>query len=166
MCAIFPRRRPPRRPASGPACAAGPRRPRGRPRGWEFGDRLARAAPDRRRRSRCRRVSKHWPRGSASAGASCGVCFIKHMGATPVAVAQTRRLHFAKKLIDETAASPDPGGIFGRLPQHPLVSTRPFKPSTGARRANCGASGRARAPDDPTNIVSGWPSGPRTTGRR
>ncbi len=29
--------------------------------------------------------------------------FLKHLGATPVAVAQTRRLHFAKKLIDETA---------------------------------------------------------------
>jgi AraC family transcriptional regulator of adaptative response / DNA-3-methyladenine glycosylase II len=28
--------------------------------------------------------------------------FLKHLGATPVAVAQTRRLHFAKKLIDET----------------------------------------------------------------
>jgi AraC family transcriptional regulator, regulatory protein of adaptative response / DNA-3-methyladenine glycosylase II len=29
--------------------------------------------------------------------------FVKHLGATPVAVARTRRLHFAKKLIDETA---------------------------------------------------------------
>ncbi|HEX4598067.1 MAG TPA: AlkA N-terminal domain-containing protein [Burkholderiaceae bacterium] len=29
--------------------------------------------------------------------------FLKHLGATPTAVAQTRRLHFAKKLIDETA---------------------------------------------------------------
>src|ERR1700723_2569516 len=29
--------------------------------------------------------------------------FLKHLGATPVAVAQTRRLHFAKKLIDETS---------------------------------------------------------------
>jgi len=29
--------------------------------------------------------------------------FVKHLGATPSAVAQTRRLHFAKKLIDETA---------------------------------------------------------------
>lgn len=29
--------------------------------------------------------------------------FLQHLGATPVAVAQTRRLHFAKKLIDETA---------------------------------------------------------------
>jgi len=28
--------------------------------------------------------------------------FVRHLGATPVAVAQTRRLHFAKKLIDET----------------------------------------------------------------
>ena len=29
--------------------------------------------------------------------------FLHYLGATPVAVAQTRRLHFAKKLIDETA---------------------------------------------------------------
>jgi AraC family transcriptional regulator of adaptative response / DNA-3-methyladenine glycosylase II len=29
--------------------------------------------------------------------------FVEHLGATPLAVAQTRRLHFAKKLIDETA---------------------------------------------------------------
>ena len=28
--------------------------------------------------------------------------FVKHLGATPSAVAQTRRLHFAKKLIDGT----------------------------------------------------------------
>lgn len=28
--------------------------------------------------------------------------FVEHLGAPPVAVAQTRRLHFAKKLIDET----------------------------------------------------------------
>ncbi|MGA7219006.1 MAG: AlkA N-terminal domain-containing protein [Candidatus Sulfotelmatobacter sp.] len=28
--------------------------------------------------------------------------FLKHLGATPTAVAHTRRLHFAKKLIDET----------------------------------------------------------------
>jgi AraC family transcriptional regulator of adaptative response / DNA-3-methyladenine glycosylase II len=29
--------------------------------------------------------------------------FVQHLGATPVAVAQTRRVHFAKKLIDETS---------------------------------------------------------------
>src|SRR5438067_12339831 len=29
--------------------------------------------------------------------------FRKHLGATPMAVAKTRRLHFAKKLIDETS---------------------------------------------------------------
>jgi AraC family transcriptional regulator of adaptative response / DNA-3-methyladenine glycosylase II len=28
--------------------------------------------------------------------------FVRHLGATPIAVAQTRRMHFAKKLIDET----------------------------------------------------------------
>src|SRR3954471_19772878 len=28
--------------------------------------------------------------------------FLKHLGATPIAVAQTRRLHFAKRLIDDT----------------------------------------------------------------
>src|SRR4051812_45213351 len=31
--------------------------------------------------------------------------FIRHLGAPPVAVAHTRRLHFAKKLIDETTLS-------------------------------------------------------------
>lgn len=31
--------------------------------------------------------------------------FLRHVGATPTAVAQTRRLHFAKKLIDETRLS-------------------------------------------------------------
>src|ERR1700729_1723301 len=29
--------------------------------------------------------------------------FLQHLGATPKAVAETRRLHFAKKLIDETS---------------------------------------------------------------
>ncbi|HUE10727.1 MAG TPA: Ada metal-binding domain-containing protein, partial [Steroidobacteraceae bacterium] len=29
--------------------------------------------------------------------------FLRHLGATPSAIAQTRRLHFAKKLIDETS---------------------------------------------------------------
>ena len=31
--------------------------------------------------------------------------FLQHLGASPIAVAQTRRLHFAKKLIDETQLS-------------------------------------------------------------
>ena len=31
-----------------------------------------------------------------------GRLFLRHLGATPVAVAQTRRLHLAKKLLDET----------------------------------------------------------------
>jgi len=28
--------------------------------------------------------------------------FVRHLGASPIAVMKTRRLHFAKKLIDET----------------------------------------------------------------
>src|SRR6266702_696576 len=36
--------------------------------------------------------------------------FVRHLGATPMAVAQTRRLHFAKKLIDET-----------KLPMHEIA---------------------------------------------
>src|SRR6266571_7632187 len=31
--------------------------------------------------------------------------FLRHLGASPIAVAKTRRLHFAKKLIDETGLS-------------------------------------------------------------
>ena len=31
--------------------------------------------------------------------------FLQHLGATPSAVAQTRRMHFAKKLIDETRSA-------------------------------------------------------------
>jgi AraC family transcriptional regulator of adaptative response / DNA-3-methyladenine glycosylase II len=31
--------------------------------------------------------------------------FLKHLGAAPIAVAQTRRVHFAKKLIDESSLS-------------------------------------------------------------
>ena len=33
--------------------------------------------------------------------------FLKHLGATPTSVAHTRRLHFAKKLIDETSFAHD-----------------------------------------------------------
>src|ERR1700728_550781 len=54
------------------------------------------------------------PNGSASARGRCGAWSLGSLGrppaqagrtrgATPVAVAQTRRVHFAKKLIDETS---------------------------------------------------------------
>ena len=35
--------------------------------------------------------------------------FLRHLGATPVEVANTRRFHFAKKLIDEAGLSMVPG---------------------------------------------------------
>jgi AraC family transcriptional regulator of adaptative response / DNA-3-methyladenine glycosylase II len=50
--------------------------------------------------------------------------FLKHLGATPIAVAQTRRLHFAKKLIDET-----------RLPMYQVALASGFG---SVRRFNAG----------------------------
>ena len=37
--------------------------------------------------------------------------FVQHLGASPIAVAQTRRLHFAKRLIDETDLSFTEAGL-------------------------------------------------------
>jgi AraC family transcriptional regulator of adaptative response / DNA-3-methyladenine glycosylase II len=50
--------------------------------------------------------------------------FLRHLGATPSAVAQTRRLHFAKKLIDET-----------RLPMNQIAIASGFG---SVRRFNAG----------------------------
>src|SRR5215510_10624043 len=50
--------------------------------------------------------------------------FLRHLGATPSAVAQTRRLHFAKKLIDETS-----------LPMHEIALASGFG---SVRRFNAG----------------------------
>ena len=50
--------------------------------------------------------------------------FLRHLGATPSAVAQTRRLHFAKKLIDET-----------RLPMNQIAFAAGFG---SVRRFNAG----------------------------
>lgn len=50
--------------------------------------------------------------------------FVRHLGATPIAVAQTRRLHFAKKLIDET-----------ELPMHQVAAASGFG---SVRRFNAG----------------------------
>jgi len=50
--------------------------------------------------------------------------FIRYLGATPMAVAQTRRLHFAKKLIDETT-----------LPMHQIAQAAGFG---SVRRFNAG----------------------------
>ena len=50
--------------------------------------------------------------------------FVRYLGATPIAVAQTRRLHFAKKLIDETT-----------LPMHQIAQASGFG---SVRRFNAG----------------------------
>ena len=62
--------------------------------------------------------------------------FVRHLGATPIAVAQTRRLHFAKKLIDET-----------RLPMQQVAVASGFG---SVRRFNAGIYGVYRR--TPTQI--------------
>ena len=53
----------------------------------------------RARRRRCRNI---WPERLGIGSRHLRRLFLRYLGATPVAVAQTRRVHFAKKLIDET----------------------------------------------------------------
>ena len=94
--------------------------------------------------------------------------FLRHLGATPIAVAQTRRLHFAKKLIDETTlpmsqirqrsplqcrnpqglssnpyADPPPGAANGGPARKP-ISLPPAFPPTVSLGGNVGFSCRAR----------------------
>jgi len=83
--------------------------------------------------------------------------FLRYLGATPVAVAQTRRVHFAKKLIDETglpltqiAMAAGFGSIrrfnatfqnlYERAPSE-LRKTRTGAPKAGANGHNGNASG-------------------------
>ncbi len=75
--------------------------------------------------------------------------FVQHLGAPPVAVAQTRRLHFAKQLIDETqldmAAVASSSG-FGSVRRFNDAVRRAYgRPPTALRRRRgradlCGAS--------------------------
>ena len=55
---------------------------------------------------RCRQESSPgtpaWIGSSWKVSRQLSRLFLDHLGASPVSVAQTRRLHFAKKLIDET----------------------------------------------------------------
>ena len=45
--------------------------------------------------------------------------FLQHLGATPLDVALTRRVHFAKKLLDETSLAVQPGRVRVGLRQRP-----------------------------------------------
>ena len=96
-----PRRRR-RRPASGRACVAGLKRRRARRRGPA-------------RRASCRAALRLISEGALDRDGvealadRLGVTarhlrrlFVQHLGATPIDVALTRRVHFAKKLLDET----------------------------------------------------------------
>ena len=107
--------------------------------------RVARAAPDRRRRARRAAASTRSPRGSASASASCGGSSSEHLGASPLAVAQTRRVLFAKQLLARDAPAHDRGRARRGLRQPaPLQRDVPRLYRRAAAR-RCAASARRRA---------------------
>ena len=99
-----PRLRRPRRPASGPACAAGRRSRRSSPSGAARSNTVSRAL----------RLIAEGALDESEAGVEAfaeklGVggrqlrrLFSQHLGASPIAVAQTRRVLFAKQLIHDT----------------------------------------------------------------
>jgi AraC family transcriptional regulator of adaptative response / DNA-3-methyladenine glycosylase II len=64
--------------------------------------------------------------------------FVQHLGATPIEVALTRRVHFAKKLIDETASAACAVSMArsaGRFRGHRLSSANSRGSDRGARTA-------------------------------
>ena len=112
------------------------------------------------------RTWRPWPIGSAWVIGSSAACFTSHLGASPIAVAQTRRVLLAKQLIHESrlsmaeiALAAGFGSIrrfnetFQQLFGRPPKSLR----RDGARRRLDGAQGRG---GDPASL-----SPARTTGR-
>ena len=92
-------------------------RPRGVARHVEHG--VARAGAHRDGRARRRRRRDAGVDGSASASGSCAGSSAQHLGASPIAVAQTRRVLLAKQLIHETTPADERGRARRRLRQHP-----------------------------------------------
>jgi len=134
----FYRRPPRRRPqASGRVCGAGPR-PR---RSW-----LPGAGRRTRSRARCRSSRwAHWTMGRGDArGASwrrrpsTPALFERHLGASPIAVAQTRRVLLAKQLIHETNLPMSDVALaagFGSIRRFNETCQRLFRCSPSALRA-------------------------------
>ena len=134
---IEPQRR--RRPrASGRACDAGrKRRPSSRP-GAGRRTRCPGPGADRGGRARRRRVSMASPSVWASATRQLRRLFRQHLGASPVSVAQTRRVLLAKQLIHETRlpmAEVALASGFGSIRRFNEI----FQGSSADRRGRCGA---------------------------
>ena len=70
--------------------------------------------------------------------------FRQHLGASPIAVAQTRRVLLAKQLIHETRPADGRGGAGRPASAASAASTRPSSSSTTARRRRCAARQRRR----------------------
>ena len=76
--------------------------------------------------------------------------FQQHLGASPISIAQTRRILLAKQLIQDTAAADDRGRGGGGLRQRPAVQRDLPADCIGGRRRRCGGrawstAGRRRA---------------------
>ena len=72
--------------------------------------------------------------------------FVQHVGASPITVAQTRRLHFAKHLLDETDAADHGDRARGRLREPPPLQRHvPEDVPARAARAAEAAAARPRA---------------------
>ena len=157
--------RPRRRPASARACAAGPKRRPARRRGPA-------------RRAWCRAALRLISEGALDRDGvealadRLGVTarhlrrlFVQHLGATPIEVALTRRVHFAKKLLDETRL-PIAQIAFAVGIRQPAPIQRRDAPHLFAH-ADRAAQARAQAIDRSGRaIASASPTGRRTTGRR
>ena len=82
------------------------------------------------------------PSGSAVGGRQLRRLFEQHLGASPVAVAQTRRVLFAKQLLHETRLAHDARWRSAPASAACGASTRPSAPCFAGRRARCAARRR------------------------
>ena len=90
--------------------------------------------------------------------------FMEHVGASPIAVAQTRRLHFAKRLLDETHLPITESALaagFGSVRRFNDAFQSAYRPDPAGtpRPTSFGAGGQRRR-----RSPSGWRSGRPTTG--
>ena len=75
--------------------------------------------------------------------------FLQHLGATPLDVALTRRVHFAKKLLDETTPRRSARSRSRRASAASAASTARSAAPTRARRPSCGGWRGSVSPPSP-----------------
>ena len=115
---------PPRRRATVPACVAGPKPRRARPPGWAPPALVSRALRLIGEGRSTTAASTGWPTGLGVTARHLRRLFLQHLGATPIDVALTRRVHFAKRLLDETALAIHRSRPRLRVRQRPSLQQR------------------------------------------